>query len=134
MPTFASIGAVALGSAVGGVLRYLVTILCAQRFGVGFPYGTLIVNVSGSFLIGFIVELSLTRTFGVTPYTRLLLGTGVLGGYTTFSAFAHETFTLGAEGQRGLSAAYAFGSVGLGLAAYFAGTVCARLLTRPAPG
>jgi len=132
--TFASIAAVAVGSAVGGVLRYVVTILCAQRFGVGFPYGTLLVNVSGSFLIGFVVELSLTRTFGITPYLRLLIATGVLGGYTTFSAFAYETFTLGAEGQRGMSAAYALGSVGLGLAAYFAGTVLARLLTHPARG
>jgi CrcB protein len=134
MPTFASIAVVAVGSAVGGVLRYLVTILCAQRFGVGFPYGTLLVNVSGSFLIGIVVELSMTRTFGVTPFVRLLVATGVLGGYTTFSAFTYETFTLGAEGQRDISAAYAIGSVVLGLAAYFAGTVVARLLTRPAHG
>jgi CrcB protein len=125
-----NIAAVAVGAAAGGVLRYLVTLLFTQRFGPGFPYGTLFINVSGSFLIGVVIELAQTRASGVTPVLRLLLATGVLGGYTTFSSFSYETFMLGAEGARLLSFAYAAGSVILGVAGFFAGSVLARLALR----
>ena len=130
MTTWFNIAAVAVGAAVGGVLRYLVTLLFTQRFGPGFPYGTLFINVSGSFLIGIVVELAQTRAVGVTPIVRLLLVTGVLGGYTTFSTFSYETFTLGAEGAQFLSLLYAAGSVILGVSGFFAGTVLARLALR----
>ena len=113
--------AVAAGSAVGGVLRYVVGVLFVQRFGPGFPFGTLFVNVSGSFLIGVVVELAQTRALGVTPFLRVALATGFVGGYTTFSAYAYETFTLGADGEAGLALAYAGGSVVLGLIAGFDG-------------
>ena len=130
MTTWLNVAAVAVGAAVGGVLRYLVTLLFTQRFGPGFPYGTLFINVSGSFLIGVVVELAQTRAVGVTPLVRLLLATGVLGGYTTFSSFSYETFTLGTEGAPLLSLLYAVGSVVLGVTGFFAGTVLARLALR----
>jgi CrcB protein len=124
--------AVAAGSAVGGVLRYVVGVLFVQRFGPGFPFGTLFVNVSGSFLIGVVVELAQTRALGVTPFLRVALATGFVGGYTTFSAYAYETFTLGADGEAGLALAYAGGSVVLGLTAFYLGVVVARLIGRTA--
>jgi CrcB protein len=124
--------AVAAGSAVGGVLRYVVGVLFVQRFGPGFPFGTLFVNVSGSFLIGVVVELAQTRALGVTPFLRVALATGFVGGYTTFSAYAYETFTLGADGEAGLALAYAGGSVVLGLIAFYLGVVVARLIGRTA--
>lgn len=130
MITWANVGAVALGAGLGGVLRYLVGVWFSQQLGAGFPFGTLFINVSGSFLIGVVVELSQTRALGVTPLVRLLLATGVLGGYTTFSTFSYETFMLGAEGSPAVSLAYCGGSVVLGLAAFYAGTVCARLMAR----
>ncbi len=122
--------AVAVGSAFGGSCRFVIGTLFAQRFGVGYPFGTLFINVTGSFLIGFVVELSATRAFGITPFMRTALATGLIGGYTTFSAYEYETFTLGAEGRPLVALAYAAGSVGLGLVAYYAGTIAARLLTR----
>ncbi len=125
-----TIVAVAVGAAVGGVLRYVIAVLFAQRFGVAFPYGTLFINITGSFLIGLVIELSQTRAFGITPFARIALTVGLIGGYTTFSAYAFETFTLASEGERTLAAAYAAGSVVLGLAAYYAGMVCARLIAR----
>jgi fluoride exporter len=134
VPSFSAIAAVAVGGALGCVARLLISTLFVQRFGAGFPYGTLFINVTGSFLIGFVIELSQTRAFGVTPLVRLMLATGVLGGYTTFSSFSYETFTLASEGNRSLSLLYAGGSVVLGVAAYIAGTILARLLLRPARG
>ena len=106
-------------------------VLFTQRFGPGFPYGTLFINVSGSFLIGVVVELAQTRAVGYT-IVRLLLVTGVLGGYTTFSTFSYETFTLGSERECLLSLAYALGSVILGVVACYLGIVTARLASRPA--
>jgi fluoride exporter len=132
MITWPAVGAVAIGAGLGGVLRYVVGVWFTQQFGPGFPFGTMFINVSGSFLIGIIVELSQTRALGVTPLVRLLLATGVLGGYTTFSTFSYEAFMLGSEGQPVLSLAYVAGSVGLGLVAFYTGTVCARLMLRAA--
>ena len=102
--------AVAAGAAIGGVLRYVVGQLFLQRFGPGFPYGTLFINVSGSFLIGIVAQLALTRAFGITPLVRLLLATGILGGYTTFC----DVFTRCAHVARVRRDACArlFGSVG----------------------
>jgi CrcB protein len=128
--TWPAVGAVALGAGIGGVLRYLVGVWFTQQFGPGFPFGTMFINVSGSFLIGLIVELSQTRAVGVTPLVRLLLATGVLGGYTTFSTFSYETFMLGSEGSPVLSLSYVAGSVGLGLVGFYAGTVLARVMVR----
>lgn len=103
---------VAAGGAFGSVLRYLVSLLAFAWLGAGFPWGTLAVNVMGSAAIGLIAGL------GVQGEMRLLLVTGLLGGFTTFSAFSLETGLL-AERHAGLAALYVAASLGLGLAAFF---------------
>jgi CrcB protein len=88
---------VCLGSAIGGGLRYLAQQGAAALLGLAFPYGTLVVNVSGSFLIGLIMHVGLS-TDAIAPTTRLFLTTGILGGLTTYSAFNYETLGLLREG------------------------------------
>ncbi len=84
---------IALGGAIGTALRYLMSILAARWFGAEFPYGTLIVNLSGAFIIGFVQELG-TETVLIPDNVRLFLTTGMMGGLTTYSAFSYETVRL----------------------------------------
>jgi len=102
---------VALGGAAGSVARYLVSIAALALFGAGFPWGTLAVNVVGSAAIGVAAGL------GLEGPARLLLVTGFLGGFTTFSAFSLETGAL-FERSPALAVLYVLASVGLGLAAF----------------
>lgn len=122
-----SILAVAVGGGIGAVLRFVVGHAALQRFGPGFPWGTLFINITGSFLIGIIAELAITRSFGVTPMVRIFAATGVLGGYTTFSTYSLDAMTLFGEGSLSVGAAYTLGSVVLGVAAAYAGIVVARI-------
>jgi CrcB protein len=122
--------AVAIGAAIGGVLRYVVGAVFLQRFGPGFPWGTLFINVTGSFVIGIVAELALTRAFGVTPLVRVFAATGVLGGYTTFSTFSLDTLTLIGDGAIPLALFYACGSAIFGVLGTYAGVVLARLAVR----
>ena len=89
--------------AAGCGARYLISLWAAKRIGTAFPYGTLIVNIIGSFAIAFVLELS-TRIANFPPNLRLALTTGFLGGLTTYSAFNYETFALvgGGNALRGL--------------------------------
>ena len=112
---------VAAGGAVGSVLRYLVSVFAVAALGAGFPWGTLAVNVIGSGVIGVLGGL------GVQGELRLLLVTGMLGGFTTFSAFSLETGVL-AERSLGLAALYVGASLGLGLDALSLGWGLARPL------
>jgi fluoride exporter len=92
--------AVALGSALGGVARYGLSGLVARSFGETFPWGTLIVNVLGSFLIGFVATL--TGPDGrvlVSPVTRQFWMPGIFGGFTTFSSFSLQTLSLAQDGE-----------------------------------
>jgi len=91
-----------------------------------FPYANLIINVSGSFIIGVLAELFETRLL-VSPTVRAALLTGVLGGYTTFSSFSFETFSLMRSGEMWLALVNAFGSVLLGLVAVWIGVRLAQL-------
>jgi CrcB protein len=84
---------VALGGGIGSVLRYGTSIIAARWLGVDFPYGTLIVNVVGSFLIGVVQELA-GETGMIREPARLFLSAGVMGGFTTYSAFSYETVHL----------------------------------------
>ncbi len=102
---------VALGGAAGSVCRYLVSVLAISTLGAGFPWGTLAVNVAGSAAIG------LAFGAGLDGPARLLLVTGFLGGFTTFSAFSLEAAAL-FERSPMLAVAYVLASVGLGLAAF----------------
>lgn len=121
--------AVAIGAAIGGMMRYIVGQLFLQRFGPGFPYGTIFINVTGSLLIGIVAELAATRAFGMTPLVRILLATGVLGGYTTFSSFSLDAITLLESGALP-ALVYAFASVVLGFGGAALGVVLARLAQR----
>jgi CrcB protein len=85
--------AVAVGGSIGATTRYLVSNWAAERFGAGFPYGTLIVNVVGCFIIGAFMTMTTERLI-VSPYWRLLITVGFVGGLTTFSSFSYETFRL----------------------------------------
>jgi len=114
---------VALGGALGASARYLVNVATMRLAGSGFPWATVIVNVAGSFLMGMLV-VALAKTSG-TRHAPFLM-TGLLGGFTTFSAFSLDTLTLYERGQPGVAAAYAAGSVVLSLAAIVAGIHAAR--------
>jgi fluoride exporter len=119
---------VALGGAIGSVARWVSVLLVGQYAGISYPWGTLSVNLAGSFLIGLIGALARTASLGVTPDVRLFLVTGVLGGFTTFSSFSFELLGLFQRGAIGPALAYAIGSVGLGLTAAWLGFAFARLL------
>jgi CrcB protein len=118
--------AVLLGGAVGTGFRYfLSTFIYSQIKQPSFPYANLVINVSGSFIIGLLAELFDTRLL-VSPTMRVALLTGVLGGYTTFSSFSFETFSLVRDGEMWLAALNAVGSVALGLVAVWLGVRMAQ--------
>ena len=94
-----------LGGGAGSVARYVVTIAAARLISPEFPFGTLIVNLVGCFLIGFVHSVAMVSA-RLSPESRLFLTTGVLGGFTTYSAFNYETLTLIEQGQPGRAAGY----------------------------
>ncbi len=106
---------VGAGGFVGANARFFLSNLFARCFGTAFPYGTFIINLSGSFILGFFLGL-VSRSFLEDPAYRLLIATGFCGGYTTFSTYSYETLTLLREGgfNRAIFA-YLLGSCGLGL-------------------
>ena len=119
--------AIAVGAAIGANLRYSLSVWAAQRWGASFPYGTLIVNVIGSFAIGFVLVLATTR-LSLSDTARLLIVTGLLGGFTTFSSLSFETYTLVTSGSWMAAGLYVLSSFGLGIASVFLGAGIARLL------
>jgi len=114
-----------LGAGIGGALRHGVNIGSARLFGYGFPYGTLIVNVVGSFLMGVLAGYFAFRP-GLAQHARLFLTTGILGGFTTFSAFSLDTALLVERHAYGLAAGYAVGSVAASVSALFFGLALFR--------
>jgi CrcB protein len=120
---------VGLGGFVGANARYALGVWIVGRFGAGFPLHTLLINVSGSFLIGVLLIL-LTERLALDPAWRLLLVVGFLGGYTTFSSYTFEALALAEAGEWLSAAWYVLGSNGLGLMAAFLGIVLARVLAR----
>ena len=114
------------GAGFGGALRHGVNLASARFFGMGFPYGTLIVNILGSLLMGLLAGYFLART-GVPQHVRLFLTTGVLGGFTTFSAFCLDAALLIERHAYWSAAAYMLGSVILSLVALFAGLSLFRI-------
>lgn len=118
---------IALGAAVGANARYAVSLWALRHWGPAFPYGTLIVNVLGSFLIGFIMVLGTTR-LALSETWRLLLITGLLGGFTTFSSFSYEAYQLFVAGNFWSASLYLAGSMILGLLALLLGVGAARVL------
>lgn len=125
-----SILLVFLGGGVGAALRHGVNVLAAQLFGVTFPWGTLFVNVVGSFLIGALAAYLAFRGDAIwTQPVRLFLVTGILGGFTTFSAFSLDFALLFERGEVGQGVAYVLASVGLSIAAIFLGLFVVRSVT-----
>ena len=120
--------AVALGAAIGANLRYGLASWAAQRLGTGWPYGTFIINVLGCLAIGALLTLAATR-LPLSEPLRLLLVTGLLGGFTTFSTFGFEGFTLITSGNWVGAGLYLVGSVVVGLAAVFLGASLVRLIS-----
>jgi CrcB protein len=109
----------------GSLARYLVSMAVMQRFGWRFPWGTLVVNVTGSFLIGLVMSM-LTERVALSPNWRFALVVGFLGGYTTFSSFEWETFTSMRDSGFWIGAMNVAGSVTLGYAAVWLGAALAR--------
>jgi CrcB protein len=95
-----------LGGGAGSVARYLTTIAAARLISPDFPFGTMIVNLLGCFLIGFVHSVAVVSA-RISPDARLFLTTGVLGGFTTYSAFNYDTLSLVEQGQATKAAAYA---------------------------
>ena len=116
---------VAIGGAIGASLRHLTNLAALRLVGPGFPWGTLTVNVVGSLVMGVFIEL-LARRFGGSNELRLFVATGVLGGFTTFSAFSLDVAVLYERGALGQAFGYAAASVIVSIAALFAGLWLAR--------
>ena len=116
---------IAFGSALGGVARYLLGGLIQRLAGSAFPLGTLIINVTGSFLLGFLYRYSADSAV-ISPEIREMLTIGVCGGYTTFSTFSWESVRLLEDGEIGKAATYLALSVGVSLGAVVLGIVAGR--------
>lgn len=118
---------VAVGGSIGAVTRYLASNWAAQKLGAEFPYGTLIVNIVGCFIIGLFMQLVTDRII-VNPYWRLLVTVGFVGGLTTFSSFSYETLELISEGDITLALYNLTGNLVLGFLATWIGITAAKLV------
>lgn len=116
---------VLLGGGAGSLVRYAVATAIMTRTGSRFPFGTVLINITGSFLIGLVMTL-LTERFSPHPNLRLLLVTGFLGGYTTFSSFEWETLALVRDSGWWLGLVNVVGSVALGYSAVWLGAAIAK--------
>lgn len=116
-----------VGSGIGGMARHGVGLLALKWFGPGFPVGTLSINIFGSLAMGIVAEYWALKS-GLPQPARLFLTTGIMGGFTTFSAFSLETALLWERGQTLLAAVYVAASVVLSIAALFAGLWLVRAL------
>jgi len=114
-----------LGGGLGSTLRHTINMVCARLLGTAFPYHTFIINIMGSIVMGLIAGYLAFKGEASQPW-RLFLMTGVLGGYTTFSAFSLDTALLYERGAVGLAALYVVGSVVLSIAGLFAGLALVR--------
>jgi CrcB protein len=118
---------IGIGGALGSIVRFSVGTYIGSRLGVRFPYGTLVINITGSFLIGVVLTVLGARA-DWSPYWRYLVPIGFLGGYTTFSSFEYETLRTIQDGQIGLGLLYVAASVVVGFAAVWGGVIAGRAL------
>ncbi len=118
---------VALGGALGSVARYGVNVWTMRAIGPGFPWGTLTVNVVGGLVMGLLAAIFALKAQAPAE-AKLFLMTGVLGGFTTFSAFSLDAVAIWERGEAGLAAAYVAASVVLSIGALFAGLALGRAL------
>lgn len=118
---------ISVGAVLGANARYLVGMWAVQRFGPGFPYGTFLVNVTGSFVLGFLLA-ALEGRLPLPADLRFLLGVGFLGAYTTFSSYTVESLLLLRDGSAGMALLNILGNNAVGLAAAYLGFLLARWL------
>ncbi len=118
---------ISIGAVLGANLRYWVGDWVAQRFGSGFPFGTLLINLSGSFLLGLVVSMTM-ENFIIDPRLRLVITIGLLGSYTTFSTYAYESVALISQGQWALGLFNLLGSSVLGAILAFLGVWLGKIL------
>jgi fluoride exporter len=119
--------AISLGAIAGALSRYYLTLWFAQRFGTAFPYGTFFINLTGCFAMGFFVTFSLERLVTIPPEVRLMVTTGFLGAYTTFSTYGLESLTLLRDGNFTVTSFYWGGSAILGIISVQLGVILAHL-------
>lgn len=116
-----------IGGGLGATLRHAINVFCARCLGTGFPYGTFFINISGSLVMGLIAGYLASKGEAAQPW-RLFLMTGILGGYTTFSAFSLDSMVLYERGEIALAAFYVIGSVVIAIAGLIAGLTLMRHL------
>jgi CrcB protein len=114
-----------LGGGIGAALRHGINLAVARLLGTAFPYGTLMINISGSFIMGLVAAYFAFKG-DASQHWRLFLTTGILGGYTTFSAFSLDAALLYERGEIGLAALYVVASVALSIIGLFAGLALVR--------
>ena len=114
-----------IGGGLGSLLRHIVNVVCPKLFGTNFPYHTFIINITGSTIMGLIAGYLAFKGDAAQSW-RLFLMTGILGGYTTFSAFSLDAGLLYERGELGLAALYVLGSVVLSIIGLFAGLALIR--------
>lgn len=114
-----------VGGGLGSVLRYWVNVICGRLFGTDFPYGIMLINITGSTVMGLIAGYLAFKGEAAQSW-RIFIMTGILGGYTTFSAFSLDAALLYERGEIGLAALYVIGSVVLAIAGLFAGLALVR--------
>jgi len=114
-----------VGGGLGASLRHAVNVGCARACGLNFPYGTFVINISGSLVMGLIAGYLAFKGEASQPW-RLFVMTGILGGYTTFSAFSLDAVLLYERGELGVAAFYVVGSVALSIAGLVAGLALVR--------
>ena len=127
MRTVQAILVISLGGILGANTRYFVSLYVAERLGTAFPFGTFLINVTGSLIIGFFLTL-ISERYSVDPLWRLFFATGFLGAYTTFSSYTFEAAQLIREGSYVPAFVYLFGSVLAGMVGVFAGIIAAERL------
>jgi fluoride exporter len=114
-----------LGGGIGAALRHGINLAVARLVGTAFPYGTLMINITGSFIMGLVAAYFAFKG-DASQHWRLFLTTGILGGYTTFSAFSLDAALLYERGEMGMAALYVAASVALSIAGLFAGLALVR--------
>ncbi len=118
---------ISIGAVLGANTRYWISIWAAQKWGIAFPYGTFLVNLSGSLLIGFLLAVT-TEHLVIDPRWRLFFTVGFCGAYTTFSTYTYDSFQMIERGQWLLGLVYAFGSTITGLIAVGLGMLLGKSL------
>ena len=114
-----------LGGGLGAALRHGINLAVARMLGTAFPYGTLLINITGSFVMGLVAAYFAFKG-DASQHWRLFLTTGILGGYTTFSAFSLDVALLYERGELGMAALYVIASVALSILGLFAGLALVR--------